>query len=186
MAASTLRSCSIRPRTAYDRGARRNPLRRIGVAKSFTQIVDTVRDRLTLASRLFEVATKLVVEQPNEPLHKTERRERGSQVVALLASSLNMISSEPLFIPLLKEAMVRAEFKQTRGKKAAKCNGKLALAPTNVNASRRTSMGDIADEAEAAAPVQESTSSLHGRHWGRGVPTRVPLTDEKYLQDWID
>ena len=106
--------------------------------------------------------------------------------MALLASSLNMISSEPLFIPMLKEAMGRAKFKQSRGKKAAKGNGKLALAPTDVNASRRTSMGDIVDEAKAAAPVQESTSSLHGRHWGRGVPTRVPLTDEKYLQDWID
>ena len=114
---------------AYDRGARRNPLPRSGVAKSFTQIDDTFRYELTLASRLFKVATELVVERPNEPLHKTKQRERGSQLVALLASSLNMISSEPLHIPLLKEKMKRAGFKQTRGKKAAKRNGKLAAAP---------------------------------------------------------
>ena len=164
---------------AYDRGARRNPLRRIEVARSFTEIVDAIRYRLTLASRLFKVATKLVVEQPNEPLHKAKRRERGSQVVALLVSSLNMVSSEPLFIPLLKEAVVRAEFKQTRGKKAAKRNSKLAAAPTNEDASRRSTEGDIANEAEVAAHEQGSRNPLHGRHWGRGVPTQIPSKDDR-------
>lgn len=164
---------------AYDRGARSDSLPRTGVAKSFIQIDETIRYRLTLASRLFAVATKLVVEQPNEPLHKAKRRERGSQVVALLASSLNMISSEPLFIPMLKEAMERAKFKQTRGKKAAKGNGKVAAATAEAKAFLSSAEGDMAIGAEDPTPRKEGTTPPHGRHWRRGVPTRVPLEDDR-------
>ncbi len=158
---------------AYDKGARRNPLRRIEVARSFTEIVDTIRYRLTLASRMFAVATKLVVARPNELPHHTERRKRGSKVAALLASSLTMVTSDPLFIPLLKNAVERAGFEQTRGTKRKKRGAKTATSRAGADASESCFDAGLADAAGSTAFVDEVREPEPGRHWGRKVPTRL-------------
>lgn len=167
---------------AYDEAARGDLSLARGKRGSFTRAFDQIRYRLTLASRLFAVATKLVIAKPNETPRHAERRKRGSQVVALLASSLTMVTSEPLFIPLLKDGLKRAGFQQTRGTNGKTLSQDTIASETGPGASNNVADGRKLKSSEATSTHNASATEL-GRHWGRKVPTGKPAKLDQPLSE---
>lgn len=157
---------------AFERAARGDLSGQRGQRGSFTETFDEIRNRLAHASRLFALATNLVVARPNAKPRQAARRELGSKIVALLASSLTIVTSEPVFTALLKDGLKRTGFQQTRGK-MGKANGTkhavVAAIPTRATAMPRL---------QSKASITDRVDRDYGRHWGRKVSTGDPAGND--------
>lgn len=160
---------------AYDKMARGDLSRKSLKRGAFKRNFDEIRFRLACSSFAFAAATGLVIANPNEASRWMRIRRRGSQVVALLASSLTNFSADPVFVSLLERAIIRSGYQHSRGKKGRQAAWELSA--DNDNPKPEKFVVRISNSAPMIRKNRRLLGLPHGlyNYWGQSIATDPPF-----------